>query len=189
MKIILSENQLKFLLPETYNTSRIDVLLDKINAMGINSLTDKEKESLKKLSQGEDDKEDAPYDKPINPEYMDRADRFDGNGEDIGEKPNLLGMFMYFTPQYEELNIKGQLWIIEPIESSEGEQHLHVANDTNDFYVTPFWDGEDSITIETNDGKKLKYKLNSVPANEKEMKNFVRIFYSRLLPKIIEKVV
>lgn len=222
MKIIISESQLSFLLPESYNQVRIDALLDKINAMGINSLTDKERTSLTKLSNGEDDEPelhdvpsykvthnqpqdydprddedsysmhdddvmDAPYDKPINPSYLDRMDQ-NGSENDGEEKSNLLNMFMYFSPEFEELNVNGKIWFIESRDEDE-QQHLHVANQDYDFYVTPFWDGEDSITIETNDGNKSTYKIHNTPKNEGEMKDFVRIFYSRLLPKIIEKVV
>lgn len=224
MKILISEQQLKLIISESYDDDRLNYLLDKINAMGMSALTDKEKKTLDSISKGEapdgdseeeisthrriamdnishydprddedsygidDDLMDEPYDKPISPEYMDRGDH-DKPTDTEHEETNLLGMFMYFNPEFEEISVNGSPWYIQMIDK-DNEQHLHVANENNDFYVTPFWDGDNIVTVEKNDGEKLTFKIiNNVPVNEKEMKDFIRTFYKRILPKIIEKVV
>lgn len=225
MKILISEGQLKLIISESYDDDRLNYLLDKVNAMGMAALTDKEKKSLENISNGVDDDseeeemgthrriamdnmshydprddedsyamdddvmdEPEPYDKPISPEYMDRGDR-DKPNNNSQEETNLLGMFMYFNPEFEEIVVNDQTWYIQMIDEDK-EQHLHVANENGDFYVTPFWDGDNIVTVEKNDGEKIKFKIiNNVPVNEKEMKDFIRTFYKRILPKIIEKVV
>jgi hypothetical protein len=210
MKIIISEQQLRSIFSESYDEDKINYLLDKINAAGMNSLSNDEKETLNRISQGKEvereeqpdhdthydhrDDEDSysmndqtPFDKSISPEYMDPTDPDESDSH--SDAMNLLGMFMYFTPEYEEININDSIWHVEIVETNNNEQHLHVANAENDFYVTPFWESENSVTIETNDGKTNRFKLNNVPTNEKEMKQFVRSFYSHILPKIIKTVV
>lgn len=225
MKILISEQQLRLIISESYDDDRLNYLLDKINAMGMAALTDKEKKTLDSISKGEepdddseeemgthrriamdsmshydprddedsygmdDDVMDEPFDKPISPEYMDRSDHDDPTDADDDEEANLLGMFMYFNPEFEEITVNGTPWYIQMIDKDDA-QHLHVANEEHDFYVTPFWDGKDVVTVEKNDGEKITFKIiNNVPVNEKEMKDFIRTFYKRILPKIIEKVV
>lgn len=225
MKILISEQQLRLIISESYDDDRLNYLLDKINAMGMAALTDKEKKTLDSISKGEepekepyhdeqpetdgykigshgayddprddedsygmDDVMDEPYDKPISPEYMDRGDH-DKPNDTSHEETNLLGMFMYFNPEFEEITVNGDSWYVQMIDK-DNEQHLHVANENHDFYVTPFWDGDNIVTVEKNDGEKITFKIiNNVPVNEKEMKDFIRTFYKRILPKIIEKVV
>ena len=55
MKILISEGQLKLIISESYDDDRLNYLLDKVNAMGMAALTDKEKKSLENISNGVDD--------------------------------------------------------------------------------------------------------------------------------------
>lgn len=165
MKIIITESQLNFLIKES---STIDDLLDKINQVGYENLTDEEKYKLVKLSKGEEEPEsDTEYKEELDP----------------------YNLFMHYALENEEFEVNGKRYHTEKVEETDGE-HLRVIgyDDEMYIYVTPFWMGKNGVSVITLKGKKYLYKLKEVPKTESEMQSFITNFYTEILPEIITKL-
>lgn len=164
MKIIITESQLNFLLKESVT---IDDLLDKINQVGYDNLSDEEKDRLIKLSKGEEPEDNSEYEEELDP----------------------YNLFMHYALENEEFEVNGKRYQTEKVEESDGE-HIKVVgfDDELYFYVTPFFMGKPEISVVTVNGKKYSYKMNEIPKTESEMLSFITNFYSDILPEIITKL-
>lgn len=167
MKIIISESQLKIIIKEI---SSIDDLLDKINQVGYENLSDEEKDRLIKLSKGEEPEESEEQSK-----YEEEVDPYQ--------------LFMHYALENEEFEVGGKRYQTEKVEESDGE-HIRVIgfDDEMYIYVTPFYMGKKGVSVITLDGKKYLYKMNEIPKTESEMRSFINNFYSEILPEIITKL-
>lgn len=164
MKIIITESQLKLIIKES---SSIDDLLDKINQVGYDNLSDEEKDKLIKLSKGEETEDNSDYEEEIDPYQL----------------------FMHYALENEEFEVNGKRYQTEKVEETDGE-HIRVIgiDDEIYFYVTPFWMGKPGVSVITVEGKKYLYKTKDIPKTESEMLSFITNFYSDILPEIITKL-
>lgn len=164
MKIIITESQLRFIIKES---SSIDDLLDKINQVGYDNLSDEEKNRLIKLSKGEEIEDNSEYQEEIDPYQL----------------------FMHYAFENEEFEVNGKRYQTEKVEETNGE-HIRVIgiDDETYFYVTPFWMGKQGISVITLDNKKYLYKTKDIPKTESEMQSFITNFYSDILPEIVTKL-
>lgn len=164
MKIIISETQLRFLINESYS---IDDLLDKINQVGYENLSDEDKDRLKKLSKGEEPEEETEYQEELDPYHL----------------------FMHYALDDEQFEVNGKKYQTEKVEETDGE-HIRVVGYDDDlyFYVTPFFMGKPGVSVVTVDGKKYLYKMKEIPKTQSEMQSFITNFYSEILPEIITKL-
>jgi len=164
MKIIITESQLKLIIKES---SSIDDLLDKINQVGYDNLSDEEKDKLIKLSKGEEPEDNSDYEEEIDPYQL----------------------FMHYALENEEFEVNGKRYQTEKVEETDGE-HIKVVgiDDEMYFYVTPFWMGKPGVSVITVEGKKYLYKTKDIPKTESEMHSFISNFYTDILPEIITKL-
>lgn len=176
MKIIITESQLQVL---KESQQYLDVLLDKINKGGMESLSNKERQDLVRISNGEQIHINSPeVDPDPNVDINDLDDDVD-----VSDPYNMV---MYFSPEYYELQVGDLKYMIERVEEYDGD-HLRVSGVDADFYVTPFWEGRQGVLIELMGGKKVLFKVNPVPRSSAEVRDFIKRLYEEMIPKIIEK--
>lgn len=162
-KILNEEVRIKLTESQEY----LDSLLDKISQEGMESLNQKEKEDLMKLSKGETIDTEEP--------------------EMENEEVNLNSEFMHFAMSHEQLEINKKEYHAEIVEEMSGE-HIRVTGPDVDFICSPFFEGHKGIAIQMSNEKALLLKVDEEPSNKKEMRVFVKKFYEIYLPKIIRKV-
>lgn len=170
MNYLITESQLEFILE---NQNLLNDILEKIKSGGIDSLTDIEKRQLDKISKGED--VDNEYDEPEDePETNFNFDP--------------LYSFFDFAPNYESVEVDGREYEIV-INEEDNSLSLIIIGTDAEIYVTPFWEDSGDIKIETIEGRSLKMKSDKIPENTNSMKDYVKLFYSNFIPKIIKKIV
>lgn len=178
MKILLSEAQIIQLLKESYgNEAYIDALLDKMSGQGLSALTDKEKSDLEKMSRGED----IDFDGDDSPETQ--------NGDMIGTEIPAQDLFMELVPNHYEFNVDGDMWRYSIEMEPDGNfDVLLVSNAGYDktFMITPFSvENEFKVTTPIKD---YKFKVESIPDNHEDMKKFIQVFISKILPGIVKYI-
>lgn len=166
IKKILIEESIQYL---KESQEYLNSLLDKISEKGMESLTDKEKNDLIRLSKGQSiEREEEPVD----------------NTE---EEVDLSKLFMHYVMQYEEVIVDEKTYSVQPVEEMSGE-HIEVTGPDVDFICSPFFEGHQGIPIQMAGNQAIMLKVEEYPATPKEMMLFVQKFYEVYLPKIIRKV-
>lgn len=163
MKYILTESQLKFL---TESQQYLNILLDKISQSGMDSLSDKEKESLIRISKGE-----TIYDEE--PEQSTEVDTF-----------NADGFFLHFSQYFNEIQVGDTQYNINVTDDC-----VEVHNDNFLLHIEPRFDDRKIVFRIDNIDEEKSWNLPSVPEGEEQMRIFVLKFYNKQLPKIIESLV
>lgn len=146
----------------------LNSLLDKISEKGMESLTDKEKNDLIKLSKGEST--DVEHEE-----------------ENDVEETDLNRLFMHYAMEHEQLEVDGKEYHAQIIQEMSGE-HIEVTGPDVDFICSPFYEGHNGIAIQTAHDQALLLKVKEQPQTKKEMMSFVQKFYETYLPKIIRKI-
>ena len=175
MNYLITESQLEFILE---NQNLLNDILEKIKKGGINSLTDLEKDQLDRISRGEDIDNDDIDDEDVETE--------DESESSFNFDP--LYSFFDFAPNYESVQVDGKDYEIV-INEEDNSLSLIIIGTDAEIYVTPFWENSGDIKIETIEGRSLKMKSDKIPKNSKSMKDYVKLFYSNFIPKIIKKIV
>ena len=162
-KILAEEVRLKL----NENQEYLDFLLDKISEKGIDTLSQKEKDDLMRLSRGE--------------EITTQEDEVEEEDIDLNKE------FMHFAMEHEMLTVNGKEYHAEIVDEASGE-HIRVTGPDVDFICSPFYEGHRGIAIQMSNDQALLLKVDEEPKNKTEMMAFVQKFYETLLPKIIRKV-
>ena len=163
MKYIISESQFEVL---TESQEYLNFLLDKINTDGYESLTDREKDALVRISKGEE-----VYDEPGELPVSDNVYR-----------PN--DIFLKYASKYEELEVDDLVFRISPM---EGTSSMEVLGDYHSFLVEPnFEEGQVLIyDMDTDEVDPINYK--NVPETTEGMRGLAAKFVYQILPSYIRK--
>lgn len=160
MKYIITERQLQFI---QESQEYLNQLLDKINTDGYDSLTNKEKDALIKISKGEE-VYNEPNELPVSDDVHD-ANR----------------MFLHYAGRYQELEVDDLLFRISPL----GDKYIEILGDYHNFSIEPNFE-ENQVIIynpETDEADPVKYK--NVPESTEGMRKLVVKFVFNLLPEYI----
>ena len=122
MKFIITERQLEKIFE---SQEYLNTLLDKINQEGHESLTDREKDALIRISKGEE-----VYDEPDELSVSDEVHR-----------PN--DMFLKYATSYKEVEVDGEIFRVE---SMEGTNSFEILGERLSFFVEPNFE-ENNILI------------------------------------------
>jgi len=161
MKYILTESQLHMLLE---SQEYLNQLLDKINDEGYESLSDREKDALIRISKGEE-----VYDEPLELPVSEKVYR-----------PNEI--FLKYSKKYSELEVDDLLFRISPL---DGTSSLEVLGDYHSFLVEPNFE-ENQILIydmDTDEVTPINYK--KIPENTEDMRGLTVEFVYQILPNYI----
>lgn len=161
MKYILTESQLQMLLE---SQEYLNQLLDKINDEGYDSLTDREKDALVRISKGEE-VYDEPGELPVSDEVY---------------RPN--DIFLKYASAYGELEVDDLLFEISLL---KGANSIEILGNYHSFLVQPNFE-EKEIKIydsDTDEINVVKYK--SVPETTEKMRSLAVNFMYQTLPNFI----
>ena len=163
MKYIITESQFNSLFE---SKEYLDTLLDKINQNGMDSLSDKEKESLIRISKGETVYEDEP-------EQSTDVDTY-----------NADGFFLHYFQNHHEIEVDDVEYRINVTDNS-----VEIIGGDLVLNIEPRFDeGELVFSIDNVDETK-SLQLKIIPEGEEQMRIFVIRFYQRQLPQIIRSLV
>lgn len=163
MKFIISENQFVRL---TESQDYLNFLLDKINQDGYESLTDREKDALVRISKGEE-VYDEPDELPVSDDVY---------------RPN--DIFLKYVSKYPELQVDDLLFRLEPM---GGTSSLEVLGDYHSFLVEPNFE-ENQVLIfdsETDEVTPINYK--KTPETTEGMRGLAVKFVYQILPQYIRQ--
>lgn len=163
MKYILTESQISKLIE---SQEYLNSLLDKINQKGYESLNDREKDALVRISKGEE-VYDEPQELPVSDEVY---------------RPN--DIFLKYVSNYVELEVGNQTFRIEPM---GGTSSVEILGDYHSFLVEPNFETSEVLIYdsETDEVESVKYK--NIPQTTEGMRNLVTKFVFQILPKYIEE--
>ena len=163
MKYILTESQISKLIE---SQEYLNSLLDKINQNGYESLNDRERDALIRISKGEE-VYDEPQELPVSDEVY---------------RPN--DMFIKYVSKYRELEVDNHLFRIEPL---EGTSSIEILGNHHAFLVEPNFE-ENKVEIlnpDTDEVEAIKYK--NTPETTEGMRKLCVKFVYQVLPQYITK--
>lgn len=163
MKYVISESQFEIL---TESQEYMNFLLDKMNTSGYESLTDREKDALVRISKGEE-VYDEPQELPVSDDVY---------------RPN--DMFLKYATGYDEIEVDDLIFKISPM---EGTSSFEVLGKYHSFLVEPNFE-ENQVQIydmETDEITPIRYK--NVPETTEGMRKLAVKFVYQTLPAFIRK--
>ncbi len=190
MKIVISEQQLQEIVIGLYKERYVNYLLDKYSEGGLESLTNQEKDDLRRLSNGEQINRALPGDEeePESPEYDDVEDE-EPDEEGYAQpremaNDQLKEMFFTLYPYEYKFTSEGSEWVGHVWWEKEV---LVVKSRQVTIEVYPFINDHD-FKVEAPNGITYTSRVNTLPHNEAEMMQFIQSFNAQLLPRLISRL-
>jgi len=163
MKFIISESQF---LRISESQDYLNFLLDKINDGGYDSLNNKEKDALIRISKGEE-VYDEPSELPVNDEIYD---------------PNRI--FIYYVGRYKELEVDDLVFKLEKI---EGTNTLEALGEYHNFLIEPDFENSEVLITDGGSDDVTPIRFKNVPETTEGMRNLAVKFTYQTLPQVIRK--
>jgi hypothetical protein len=163
MKFIITETQLEKIFE---SQEYLNILLDKINQEGYESLTDKEKDVLIRISKGEE-VYDEPNELPVSDEVY---------------RPN--DVFLKYTTAYGELEVDDEVFRVELM---EGTNSFEILGNHFNFFVEPNFEESEILIFESETMEPDPIKIKKVPETTEGMRKLAAKFMFQVLPAIIRQ--
>jgi hypothetical protein len=164
MKYIITESQLKTI---TESQEYLNFLLDKINQNGYESLNDREKDALIRISKGEE-VYDEPNELPVSDDIY---------------RPN--DIFLKYAGAYGEIEVDDQVFRVERM---EGTNIIEIMGEHQGFAIEPNLESNEILLYEqddVNDVTPVKYK--NIPETTEGMRKLAIKFMFQILPQFIRE--
>jgi hypothetical protein len=163
MKYIITKNQFDLI---SESQEYLNFLLDKMNDEGYESLNDREKDALVRISKGEE-VHDEPHQLPVSDEVY---------------RPN--DIFLKYASKYNELEVDDLTFRINPM---GGTNLLEVMGEYHVFSIEPNFENNEILVLETDTDDVEPVKFKNVPETTEGMRSLVLKFIFQILPEIIKK--
>jgi len=159
----MNESQFNLL---TESKEYLNFLLDKINDEGYESLNDREKDALIRISKGED-VYDEPEKLPVSDDVYD---------------PNR--MFIKYVLGHKQVEVEGLNFQLKPM---SGNKTIEVVSEYHNFLLEPKLDENVIYFLDNNTDEVDPIKLKKVPDTTEDMRGMAVKFVFQVLPKYIKK--